>query len=72
MATVREGEKTTGFVRVEVGSGDDITYKNRSFANISPDATDDNVRSLLTRYGALQTNSVNGIIRRDEATLISE
>lgn len=70
MAAERTEELTDLLVKVEVGSGDDVTYKNRTFRYIAPNTTDDNALSFGTRLGALQSHTVASIVRRDTATLI--
>ncbi|MBO6179319.1 MAG: DUF1659 domain-containing protein [Selenomonadaceae bacterium] len=71
MAT-RNEESTKLAVRVEVGSGDDVSYKNRTFNHIAPNTTDDNVLSFGNRLGALQSHTVNAIVRTDVATLVAD
>lgn len=68
----RLDETSTMLVRVEIGSGDNVSYKNRTFNYVAPTATDDNVLSFGTRYGALQTHTVNAVLRRDLARLASD
>ena len=69
MAAQRTEETTDLLVRVEIGSGDDPTYKNRTFKYIAPNTTDDDALSFGTRLGGLQSHTVESIIRRDTATL---
>jgi len=70
VAATRTDELTDLMVRVEISSGDDVSYKNRTFKYIAPNTTDDNALTFGNRLGALQSHTVAGIIRRDTATLI--
>lgn len=70
MAAERTEELTDLLVKVEVGSGDDVSYKNRTFRYIAPNTTDDNALTFGNRLGALQSHTVASIVRRDTATLV--
>lgn len=72
MAVTRTNELSDMLIRVEVGSGDDVSYKNRTLKYWAANTTDQNFLDFGTQLGALQTHTVNAIIRRDTAYLVDE
>lgn len=71
MATTRTNETSQVIIRVNEGTAENVAAKNRTFNHISPNSTDDDVRTHFERMGALQTLPVLGIQRVDKATLVS-
>lgn len=72
MATYTYDEKSTMIIRVEVGSGDDVSYKNRSFTNINPELSNDLLYEYADELGKLQSHNVNAIMRRNEFAINEE
>lgn len=72
MAVARQNESTEMLIRVEIGDGDDVSYKNRTLKYIAPNTTDETFRGFAVRIGNLQKKTVNGYIRRDTAYLVEE
>jgi len=69
MAVEKTNKLTTLSIRVEVGSGDNVTYKKRTFNHINPEITDEKLLTHAKVIGAWQSHTVNGYIRQDTADL---
>lgn len=72
MAVTRTDESTDLLVRVELASGENVSYKNRTFKYIAPNTTDALVLTFGTRLAGLQSHTLNAVLRRDLATLVDE
>lgn len=72
MAVVMADEKTTLTLKVEVGSGDDVTYKNRNFNYIAPNTTNENLYNSATVMGGWQSHTLSDVIRTDKFSLRNE
>lgn len=73
MAATKKSATTKLIIKVANGTSSSGTtlYASRTFQHIAPTATDDNVLSLGTQYGSLQSRTVGGVQRQDTATLES-
>lgn len=74
MAAQEENQGTTLTLKVVVGTKEDGTPKtgNRTISSINPDVTNDQLYSIGTKLGALQTHEVNAIMRTNRADLVSD
>ncbi len=68
MAT-RTDRTTKLALRVEVATD---TYKNRQINHINPSITDDKALYFGNKLGALQSHTLDKIVRTDVATLTAE
>lgn len=68
MAT-RTDRTTKLALRVEVATD---TYKNRMINHINPSLNDDKALYLANKLGALQSHTVDKIVRTDVATLTAD
>lgn len=73
MAATKKSQSTKMIIKVANGTSSSGTtlYASRTFQHISPAGTDDNILTLGTKYGALQSRTVGGVQRQDTATLES-
>lgn len=69
MATMRTEKNTKLALQVEVATD---TYKNRILNHINPSLTDDKALYFGNKIGALQSHTLDKIVRTDVATLIAE
>lgn len=67
--TVRADKSTIMYIKVETGED---KYAKRSFRNVNPALSDDNMLHFGNKLGELQTHTVDSVIRRDECTLMAE
>ena len=74
MAAVKTNETTKLVLSVETGTtaGGAPVYGQRSFANIRPSLSDDDVLTLGTGLAALQTHPLGKVVRQDTAVLVEE
>lgn len=74
MAVIKKDAKTVLAVKVLTGttSSGKSKYAERSFSSINPAVTDDDLLTVGTAIGALQSHDVKFIIRRDTCSLRQE
>lgn len=72
MAAVKTNETTKLILAVETGTtaGGVPVYGKRSFADIRPSISDDDVLSVGTALAELQTRTLGKVMRQDTAVLV--
>lgn len=74
MATVRDATTCKLTARVEMGVTESGTtkYGDRSLSNANPSVTDDDARTIIDSFAALQSYPLSRAIRSDSFTLLEQ
>ena len=72
MAAEKTNQNTALQLKLETGTtaGGVTTYGTRTFSNVKPTISDDDMLSVGTALAGLQNYTLGSVLRRDTATLV--